>query len=501
MPERSSQTPAFLNAGRARAERRGSLLLAVPLTKTKRGADMKPKNLLWMAGTVSLLILTIASSTKHAAAQVTTRPEATRIAQPRTELDQQAKAQVAEAYGRLPLSFEANRGQADPRVKFLARGSGYTLFLTGAETVLALDSAQPSKQGSGARPRAVMQMKLLGADRAAAVNGIGELSGKSNYFIGNDPEKWRTDVPNYTRVQYRDIYPGIDVVFYGNQGELEYDFLVAPGSNPRAIRWNVDPQLVSIGRARSKEMPLKVDQRNGDLVVGLSGEEIRFHKPVAYQDLPAGSAGSKLGGRKFIEAHYVLEAKHRVGIRLSVYDQTRPLVIDPVMWYSSYLGGSGIDQAGGLAVDGSGNVYVTGFTTSGDFPRVNQISGACNGSCGTTATFNAYVTKISSSGKILVYSSYVGGSGDDQGSGIAVDGSGNAYLTGGTSSVDFPRVHQISGACNGSCGNGHNLDSFVTKINAAGNALVYSSLVGGSGDDSNSYNSVFLQQHHRGRLG
>lgn len=467
------------------------LLLAAPLTKTKRGADMKPKNLLWMAATASLLILTIASSTKPAAAQVSAAPETTRIAQPRSELDQQAKAQAAEAYGHLPLSFEANQGQTDPRVKFVARGGGYTLFLTGAETVLALDAAQRNKQRKGARPEAVVQMKLLGANRAAAVNGIGELPGKSNYFIGNDPKKWRTNVPNYARVQYRDIYPGIDVVYYGNQGQLEYDFLVAPGSDPKAIRWNVDPELVSIVRARSKEMPLKVDQRSGDLVVGLSGAEIRFHKPVAYQDLPAGSAGSKLGGRKFIDAHYVLAAKHEVGIRLSAYDQTQPLVIDPVVWYSSYLGGSGGDQAAGIAVDSAGNVYVAGFTQSVDFPKINQIAGACQGGCGSGGE-DAFVTKISASGKLLLYSSYLGGSGGDQANGLAVDSSGNAYLTGTTYSFDFPRVHQISAACQGGCGNGNNIDAFVTKINAAGNALVYSSLVGGGGDDGNEYGGTFF---------
>jgi Beta-propeller repeat len=161
------------------------------------------------------------------------------------------------------------------------------------------------------------------------------------------------------------------------------------------------------------------------------------------------------------------------------------------MWYSSYLGGSGPDQAAGIAVDSAGNVYVAGFTQSVDFPKVNQISGACNGGCSSGGE-HAFVTKISASGKLLLYSSYLGGSGGDQGNGIAVDSAGNAYLTGTTNSFDFPRVHQISGACQGGCGSGNNVDAFVTKINAAGNALVYSSLVGGGGDDGNSFEGTFF---------
>lgn len=450
---------------------------------------MKLQDHLRIVATAGLFVLSFTCSALPVAGQMLNTRQAAGSKPKTAEPDDVTRAHVTQAYGDLPLSFEVNRGQTDPQVKFLAHGNGYTLFLTNGEAVLGL-STQTSKSHAGAH-KAYLRMKLLGANPTPAVSGIEELPGKSNYFIGNDPKKWRTDVRNYARVQYQSIYPGIDLIYYGNQGQLEYDFVVAPGSDPKDIALDVEPEFVPANKMQAGEVPLQI-ARDGDLVVRLAGEEIRFHKPVAYQDVSASTSQSNSAGRKLIEARYVLEARNQVGIRLAAYDSTRPLVIDPVVWYSTYLGGSGIDQAGGLAVDHAGNVYVTGFTTSGDFPRVNQIAGACNGSCGTTATFNAFVTKVSASGKLLLYSSYIGGSGDDQGSGIAVDGTGNAYLTGGTSSSDFPRLHQIPGACNGSCGSGHNLDSFVTKINAAGNSLVYSSLVGGSGDDSNSYNTVFF---------
>ncbi len=440
---------------------------------------MKAKNRLWMVGTASVFLL--ASAADPVAGQVSRARETANMALRDSELNQQTKTRVAEAYGRLPLSFEANQGQTDSRVKFVARGSGYTLFLTCGEAVLALGTTQHSKQKNPAPREAVVQMKLLGANPASVVTGTEQLPGRSNYFIGNDAKKWSTDVPNYARVRYQGIYPGVDLIYYGNQGQLEYDFLVAPGSDPKAIRWNVAPGLVPAAKRRTRETPLRIDG-NGDLVVKLNGGEIRFHTPVAYQDAAAGTPEVKVESRKFIDAGYVLEAKNQVGIRLSAYDKTRPLVIDPVMWYSSYLGGSGPDQAASIAVDSANNVYVAGFTQSLDFPKVNQIPGACQVGC-DSGNDDAFVTKIDPSGKTLVYSSYLGGSGGDSASAIAVDSAGNVYLTGGGNSSDFPRVNQIAGACLGSCGHGSNNDAFVTKINAAGNALVYSSVIGGSGDE------------------
>ena len=438
---------------------------------------MNPKNRLWMAIITSLFLLACTASPLPVVAQVSIGAETSKPSKA-TGTGSPMNTRVADAYGKLPLAFEADQGQTDPQVKFVARGGGYTLFLTDAQAVLTLGTAQPNKQNKPRLNEAVVRMKLLGANPKSIATGLDELPGRSNYFIGNDPKKWATDVPNYARVKYQNIYPGIDLVYYGNQGQLEYDFLLAPGSDPKTITLKVDPEPA--GKTRSGEVPLQIT-RNGDLVVGLNGQEIRFHQPVAYQDVPVKTSQSK-SERKFINARYVLEAKNQVGIRLSAYDATRPLVIDPVIWYSTHLGGSSTDQAAAIAVDSAGNVYIAGYTQSVDFPKVNQISGACQAGCGS-GNDDAFVTKISASGKLLLYSSYLGGSGGDSVSSIAVDRAGNAYLTGGGNSSDFPRVNQIPGACVGSCGTGSNNDAFVTKINAAGNALVYSSLIGGSGDE------------------
>jgi hypothetical protein len=445
--------------------------------------------MVWIPEKAALLILATVGLAAFASAQAVSRSTPANFAPTVAKPD----ARVAEAYGNLPLSFEANQGQSDPRVKFLARGGGYTLFLTDGEAVLALRTAKSGAQPNRVAGDAAVQMKLLGANPKPVVGGMDEQPGKTDYFIGNDPKKWKTNVPTYARVRYQGIYPGVDLIYYGNQGQLEYDFLVAPGTNPKAITLDVGPDLAPAGRGRSGHVLPRIDG-NGDLVVKLNGGEIRFHKPVAYQDVAVNSAQSKIQERKFIAASYVLKSKNQVGIRLESYDATQPLVIDPVVWYSSYVGGSAIDQASAIAVDDAGNVYVTGFTTSADFTRARPASvlGPCKGSCGKGANYDAFVTKINASGKALVYSTYLGGSGTDQGVGVAVDSSGNAYITGATLSSDFPRVNQIPGACLGSCGTGSNFDAFVTKINAAGSSVVYSSLVGGSSDDGNEFNGTFF---------
>ena len=457
------------------------------------------------------------------------------------------RARVIDTYGKLPLRFEANRGQTDSRVKFLARGAGYSLFLTGDEAVLSLRQAEAGQQKAAGRdgipnsktgprhsPRvtarpsgttqSVVRMKLIGANSQATVTGLAELPGKSNYFIGNDPKKWRTDVPNYAQVRYQGVYPGIDLVYYGNQGQLEYDFVVAPGADPRAITLDVGaglapPTIAAVSDRRpavgtpphhpsaQPAAPLRL-AANGDLVLRLNGGEIRFHKPVVYQDVdtdmlralaplthryavpPLPASGERAGVRglaplrHYLDGRYVLMAGNQVSFQVGAFDKAEPLIIDPVLTYSSYLGGSNIDEGDGIAVDGMGNAYLTGLTSSPNFPIVNQIPGACNGTCGETGSSSvAFVTKVDAAGNALVYSSFIGGSGGNGGSGIAVDGSGSVYLTGGTGSADFPIVNQIPGACNGTCGNGNTGDAFVTKINPAGSALVYSSYVGGSSHD------------------
>jgi hypothetical protein len=344
-------------------------------------------------------------------------------------------AAAGSSYGRLPLTFEPNQGQTDARVKFLSRASGSTLFVTADEAVFA------GRDGS------VERMKLLGANPKPRFEPLDKQPGISNYFIGNDPSKWRTDIPNYGRVALRGVYPGIDLVFYGNERQLEYDWVVAPGADPKQIhvKWEGPSQVTK--------------NASGDLVLSASlGVSMVQRKPVILQE------------GKRIEGGYVVRGRE-VAFELAKYDAAKPLVIDPVLVYSTYLGGSGADFGNGIAVDGSGNAYVTGFTNSTNFPTANPLQTSNAGSN------DVIVTKINAAGSALVYSTYLGGSGDDGGSGIAVDGSGNAFVTGTTYSTNFPTANPLQASNHGAN------NAFVTKVNAAGSALVYSTYLGGSGAD------------------
>ena len=301
-------------------------------------------------------------------------------------------------------------------------------------------------------PPAVVRMKLVGANPSPRVSGLEELPGRSNYFLGNDPSKWRTNVPTYAKVQYKDVYPGVDLVYYGNQRELEYDLIVAPGANPEAI------QLAFEG-----EDELELDGQ-GDLVLHSDGGQVRLHKPLVYQQVD--------GVRREIAGAYVLNGGRQVGFQVAAYDASKPLIIDPVLEYSTYLGGSNNDFGNAIAVDGSGNAYVTGTTESTDFPTANPIQPAFSG--GSGGATDVFVTKLNAAGDALVYSTHLGGFGDERGFGIAVDDLGNAYVTGETLSSNFPTASPIQAA------NGGLSDAFVTKLNAAGDALVYSTYLGGS---------------------
>jgi len=366
---------------------------------------------------------------------------------------------VLHSYGRLALSFEANQGQADSRVKFISRGSGYGLFLTQNETVLALTSprVKPRKAAELSmatdRPTkgAVLRMKLLGASPEAQVSGVEELLGKSNYFIGSDPQKWRTDLPTYARVKYSQIYPGVDLLYYGNQRELESDFIVAAGGKPGVI---------ALGVEGAKAVSL--DTR-GNLVMQTTDGEVCLEKPVAYQE--------SNGVRSGVAARYRLDGR-RVGFTLGEYDQTKPLVIDPVLVYSTYLGGTALINANGIAVDSGGNAYVTGSVSFGSFTTTGAFQTSLNGQS------NALVTKLNADGSAVIYSTYIGGGASDGGTGIAVDSAGSAYVVGTTTSTNFPTT---SGAFQTSLNGSGN--AFVTKLNATGSALVYSTYIGGSSSD------------------
>jgi len=372
---------------------------------------------------------------------------------------------ASETYGRLPLHFEANRGQTHEDVRFLARGPGYSLYLTAGEAVLVLARPNPdAKRDAHSTPArlntqareapVVVRMSLVGAAPKPRVSGLEELPGKANYFIGNDPAKWQTSVPTYAKVQYRDVYPGIDVVYYGNQRQLEYDFVVAPRADPQRI------VLDFKGVER-----LEIDA-HGELVMHAAGGAIRQHKPVIHQDID--------GMRREIAGGYVMKSAHQVAFQVAAYDKTRPLVIDPVLSYSTYLGGSGGDEGWGITVDNLGNAYVTGSTSSTNFPT--NLGSFQTASAGNV---DAFVTKLNATGSALVYSTYLGGSGSEGGGfGIAVDSLGNAYVTGGTASTDFPVT---PGAFQTALAGGS--DAFVTKLDATGSALLYSTYLGGSGGE------------------
>src|SRR5262249_54198954 len=277
-----------------------------------------------------------------------------------------------------------------------------------------------------------------------------------NYLIGSDPRRWHTHIPTYAKVRYRSVYPHIDLVFYGQQRQLEYDFALAPGADPQAIK------LAFTGAGK-----ITIDDR-GNLNLQAAGGQIRMHRPRIYQDVE--------GVRREIPGSYVLTGKHTIGFSLGDYDTTRPLVIDPVLSYSTYLGGNGEDVGRGIAVDASGNVYVTGSTTSTDFPTRNPMQPAYRG--GGDFLGDVFVTKVNAAGTALLYSTYLGGTGEDNGLSIAVDASGNAYVTGGTSSSDFPTRKPLQASLNG------RQDAFIAKLNPAGSDLVYSTYLGGRFDEA-----------------
>ena len=380
-------------------------------------------------------------------------------------LDVAEKARISEAYGKLPLTFEANQGQADGSVKYLGRGQGFTLFLSKDEALLNL-----SRNGHDST---VVGMKLDGANRDPHVVGVDPQETKSNYFLGNDPRQWHTGVEHYGKVRLEEVYPGIDLVYRGNQRQLEYDFVISPGADPGRIRLRFrNSEGVSIGA-------------QGELIVHTEDGDLVEHAPIVYQETGA--------GRQLVDGKYVLLASRsaekrieaagpRVGFRIGAYDSSRPLVIDPVLVYSTFLGGTATDVGNAIAVDGAGNAYVTGWTASATFPGVTGSSiQPTNHGGNADPAFEAFVTKINAAGTAIVYSTFLGGSGDDIAYGIAVDAAGNAYVAGQTDSASFPGVNGSS--IQPAYGGGKH-DGFVTKINAAGTAIVYSTYLGGSGDDA-----------------
>ena len=409
-----------------------------------------------------LLLLGLINIALHTGTEGPATNNASMIGTSRAESSREAskltRQRVVEAYGKLPLSFEANLGQIDSQVKFVSSRSGQALFLTSTEAVLSLEAREKGKgqdrlaARSEPKTAAVVRMKLLGANCSPAVSGQDQLTGRTNYFIGSDPAKWRANLPTYARVKYEQVYPGIDLVYYGNQHQLEYDLTLAPGAQPDAIKLNVDGVD-----------DLEINSQ-GDLLLRTQVGEVRLRKPVVYQEVN--------GVRNEIQGGYVLKDKQQFGFQVRAYDTTKSLVIDPVLAYSSSLGGAAFDEAFGIAVDVAGNSYVTGNTTSPSLASTGAFQTGFGG------VGDAFVAKFDSSGT-NVYTTYLGGAGEEFGEDLTVDSAGNVYVTGNTNSTNFPTTpgaFQTSDA-------GFR-DAFISKLDPAGASLVYSTYLGGSTNPS-----------------
>jgi hypothetical protein len=376
------------------------------------------------------------------------------------------RGRVRASLDALPLAFEANQGQTDPQVKYTARGNGYSVYLTASDTVFAITSAKhtaarPSRipgmhsrsQATEKMQSAAIDMRLVGGNLKPEIAAGNEVPGVINYYTGSDPKNWHTGVKQYSSVSYRDVYPGVNMVFHGAQRQLEFDFVVSPGADPKTI-----------GLGFKGAQKLATDAR-GNLVLASSAGDVVLHKPVAYQE--------KDGKREIVAAAFQVKSGNKVGLNLGAYDRGQELVIDPSLSYSTYLGGTAEDDAYAIAIDGTGNAYVTGQTKSTDFPTVTGAYHATN-----AGSFDVFVSKIAANGSSLVYSTYIGGSGNDSGNAIAVDGSGNTYVAGGTSSTDFP----THGAFQSTFGGG-TVDAFVLELASSGGSLIFSTYLGGTGDD------------------
>ena len=385
----------------------------------------------------------------------------------------------AEAYGKLPMSFEENRGQTSSNVRFISRGQGYELFLTPEEAVLELRDSKPLdlsprkrtaslKALRAARQKtktSVIRMRLAGANSKTEMAGLSQLPGRTNYFIGSDSKHWRMDLPSYARVKYSGIYPGIDLVFYGNRRQLEYDYVVSPGADPKAI-------ALDVTGARK----LRINTR-GNLAMTVPGGEVELQKPIVYQEVN--------GERREIAANYALSGDHRVNFAVADYDRSKPLIVDPVLNYSTYLGGSDFgDEALGIAVDPvSGDAYVVGVTSSSTFPTTSANAYASAAPGGTTSIGAVFVTELNSTGTAELYSTYLGGSVGEFGFGIALDGVGNAYVTGLTLSTDYPTTASAYIAAPATNPFGSGFISVINTSQSGVSSLVYSSYLGGTNGD------------------
>ncbi|MEO6172426.1 MAG: SBBP repeat-containing protein, partial [Arenimonas sp.] len=368
------------------------------------------------------------------------------------EPDNAKQSKMVANYGNIPMSFEANEGQSDRQVKFISRGAGYSLFLTPTEAVFQLRKPGVGVPKNATPGSSVVRMSFANANNSPRMIGEQTQSGVSNYFRGNASEQWKTDIAHFSHVRYQEIYQGIDVVFYGNQKQLEYDFVLSPSADVSQIKMN-------FAGAES----LRVNE-HGDLLLKVAGVELTHQAPISYQTID--------NTKRAIHGRYRLLGEHSVGFDIDDYDENYELVIDPTVLYSSYLGGSADDYGNGIAVDAYGNAYICGVTYSTNFPTAFAYQAQPGQNTG-----DVFISKINFSGNALVYSTYLGGASHEQCNDIAIDTSGNVYVTGWTSSNDFPTVLPFQATIQGS-------DAFVSKLNAAGNGLVFSTYLGGSSSDN-----------------
>ncbi len=350
----------------------------------------------------------------------------------------------------LPLRFEPNRGQLDPRASFVARAPGYDLFLADDGVTLAFRRKTDGEEASAE----VLRMRVVGG-RSVRPVGSDRLPGSTNYFIGQDPSKWRAGVEGYARVQYRGVLPGVDVVYYGTGARhLEYDVTLAPGADPSGV-------VLRFGEAQR----LEIDEKGAATFRLPGGREITQPAPVAYQLDAAGK-------RESVGVRYV-RRDGGLGFSVDKFDASRTLVIDPTLTFSTYIGGLAADGAYGVAFGPNGEAFIAGTTASTNFPVAGAPQGAFGG-----GHYDVFVTKLNAAGSAIVYSTYLGGSGDDFTNGLAVDSAGEAFVVGATSSTNFPTVAALRGTYAGGA-----FDAFVTKLNPAGSAIAYSTYVGGSAND------------------
>ncbi len=392
---------------------------------------------------------------------------------------------IRSKYGSFPLGFEANEGQAPKDVQFVAHGADYALLLSpkgavvsveqqsGADPYLAkLDAKTQTKlshrkvyhalaQARGRHRRHNVRIQFDGANPYARLQPLDELPGKTNYLVGNDRRKWLTGIPSYGRIRYSSIYPGVDLVYYGNQRQLEFDFVVSPGADPNAVALRFDGRdYLSLSSDGTLRLGSPQDQ-----------DAVLLHRPSIYQ--------LEHGRKLVVQGGFVLLADHRVGVRVGPYDKSKPLIVDPVLAYSTYLSGSAGADVDGIAVDASGNAYVVGATPSTDFPVVNGYQSTGN------ANYVAFISKFDPTGATLLYSTYLGGTGGDYGYGIALDPTGNVYVTGYSFSTDFPIINGFQTTNNNpTYGNAFVARLDTTQTGAA--SLLYSTYLGGGGNSTNS---------------